>query len=490
MGLICSKTACDACPECPCCGYSTESYVKGSIREVLMSWMQRLHDVNPDLKLRDLSIMSSHDCGTYSIPHEIIGSSLSRTQQMEVYDQLSMGIRHIDFRYGPINKQMDGLTVRHGPHSGASYFKELLFVKQWVEDHPHEFLIIDAKCEKKINQLQKDYLMQYFIKKFGQYLITQEDVDTWFQVQSVTLGDIRKHFPKRVLLLVDEMILCGKIDDKEFDYDLGKYGFLSKQAFIVSNWHNTDSYRKLFAGILSDVETNKPNKSQFVNLQLILTPKIHLKAVAKYCLCLDSSRIDQKQYLLFKKGRVQNFVRELCEYNVNYIMMDFVNYDPLISKFLIGINFPYVLKVKDAFVKHGHSIINVLDKVKSKISRNNSLWIVDFFKDLHLPFQILHAEFHIIYQYDETAPTHKKFSFHRQSTFLLNCITHLDSSQDVDIPKADRMTETHRRKSFFFKDDSECNSMNSSPKTRNLFSEVEDPETLKNPIKAPLLMSI
>lgn len=449
MGMVCASKLCQVCPACPCCGYSTEAQVKQELKDILKTWMKRLTDIAPETKLKNLSMMAAHDCGTYSIPKSKLGSSLSRTQSEDVYEQLDLGVRQIDFRYGPVGKKADDLAVRHGIHAGANYYRELIKVKNWVEDNPHELLIIDARCEKKISQEQRNFLVHFLLEKFGKVLITKKDTETWFRVDKATLGDLAKNHPRRVLLLVDSMIKdFPSTTDAPNVEDL-----LYRDHFIVSPWHNTGSVTTLFDRVeKSSHSMYKDHPEHFFNFQLILTPKADLGNLTKYCFCMDRGRVDQKHYLMFLDKKVQHFVRNLAGSSktgqTNFVMMDFVNYDPLITQFLVGLNFPYNLQIESATLSVGKKSHCVKKRVESLVTRENSLWIVSAAKDLEIKFKV--AELHLLYRYGSGKTVEKKIFLNSQDQYLLNCITHLDVTLDVRAEQVEITTDFTDRKSDIF----------------------------------------
>ncbi len=446
MGVVCSSSVCRTCPQCPCCGFSTQAIVHKEIKHVLCNWFHRLCEVSPNMRLRDVTSLTAHDSGTYSIPTHTLGSSLSRTQSIDVYEQLNMGIRHIDFRYGPADKNSSEIVVVHGPHKGANYFKELIKVKNWLEDNPHEFLIISAQNERPINLQQKESLIKYFSDKFGKCLITSKDTDTWFRIEDVTLREIAQYHPKRVLLLVDDMILS---DDK--DGKLRREGFLHRDDFVVSKWHHTGNVKKIFTKIAQDAVLFEMHPDRFANLQLILTPELHLKALAMYCCCLDRSRVDQKHYLLFQGRQVQYFIRDLARGPLNFVMMDFVNYDPHINEFLIGINFPYRLNIIEGFAICSGKRVELTDALRRLVVRGNSLWIISIVTDLGIKSK--NATLHLVYEYETGRTVHKIIEVKHGEQYLLNCISHLDVT--LDMPYAEdvyQIEEFNRRRTFIFKE--------------------------------------
>lgn len=450
MGLICSSNICTSCPACPCCGYSSKAMVRQELKDMLKTWMKRLADLSPETKLRNLALMASHDSGTYSISKATLGSSVSRTQALDLYEQLDLGVRQIDIRYGPSGKKSENLAVRHGPHSGANYFGELIKVKNWIEDNPHEFLILDARCEKKVSLEQRNFLVHFLIEKFGKVMITKKDCETWFKVSEVTLGDLSKNYPKRVLLLVDQMVtdFPSKTDSPQAE------NLLNRDLYVKSPWHNTASVKKLFEAIERDSYDPQLNRlTEFFNHQLILTPKLSVVHVSKYCFCLDSGRIDQKQLVLFKDKRLQLFVRDMGNQSkpgqMNFIMMDFINYDPTIIQYLIGLNFPQELEIKSAVVMEGNLTYDVTKTVDSLVSRGNSLWIICPNRDLGIK-KFKCGDLHLVYSYNGSKPVHKKIELKKGSEYLLNCFTHLDVTLDADPEDTQTFSDFQARKSEVF----------------------------------------
>lgn len=87
-------------------------------------------------------------------------------------------------------------------------------------------------------------------------------------------------------------------------------------------------------------------------------------------------------------------------------MMDFVNYDPYINEFLIGLNFPYKLKIHEGYALVGKLKVDLIENLRQLVSRENSLWIISMDKDLGIVSR--HAELHIVYEYEPNRLVHKK----------------------------------------------------------------------------------
>lgn len=473
MGALCSSPLCTLCPLCPCCGYSgmggtynLKKRINADIDSILKKWLTLLTDLRPDLLLKKTSILASHDSGTYSISKYILGSSISRTQSIGLSEQLALGIRWVDFRFGGDKTAARGgpkeLRICHGPHDGANYFKELSKISTFVAQNPQEFLIIDAKCERDINEGQRQYLINQYLRLFPDMLIGQNDIDTWANLETVTLGEIRKHWPKRIFLFVDRWILTPWITNGNTSelsnmnrYSVGELknlGFLNKNELTVSKWHNTGSSKKLFNLIREDVERIDQNEGKLVNLQLILSPKVHLKAITTYCLCMNRTRIDQKHYMLMKESKLQLFVREIARKELHSVMTDFVNYDPRIPCFLIGLNFPFKLLIFEAYVKDGKNKKDVKQIIQDLVVRDNSLWIINLGQELGVKTRKI--ELYITYQFEEHQTVHKKIVRKSKEQYLLNCITHMDVTKDQIRDNKEMIQEYSRRKTSLFQDQS------------------------------------
>lgn len=485
MGLICSSNLCTSYPACPCCGFASKAMVKQELKDMMKTWMKRLTEISPETKLRHLAMMATHDSGTYSIPKSKLGSSISRTQAIDLYEQLDLGVRQIDFRYGPVGKGPQDLAVRHGPHCGASYFGEMIKVKNWVEDNPFEFLIIDARCEKKVSQQQRDFLVHFLIEKFGKVMITKKDADAWFRVNEVTLGDLSRNYPKRVLMLVDSMVT----DYPSTSDPASVENLLHRDSFIRSPWHNTAAVKKLFDAIDCDASNLELNSAKhFFNHQLILTPKLSAVHLSKYCFCLDRSGIDQKQYILLQGKKVQHFLRGMANQSkqgqMNFVMMDFFNYDPTIIQYLIGLNYPQKLEVKAAVLTVAKASHDVTSQVQTLVSRDNSLWIVSPAKDLGVPFK--KGQLRLDYVFSGGKLSQKIIDLGHQDQYLLNCFTHLDVTLDVSNTTADTMDDFETRKIEIFGDTEQDLNLTTNDAESISSQRLETRESLQNMCSPPL----
>ena len=50
--------------------------------------------------------------------------------------------------------------------------------------------------ENKVTQEQRDYLAKIILDYLGNYMITQDDIDHWFSLKTITVGEIMKKTKK------------------------------------------------------------------------------------------------------------------------------------------------------------------------------------------------------------------------------------------------------------------------------------------------------
>lgn len=385
--------------------------------------MEKVAKGNPNLLLRKTVMVSSHDAGTYSISPSTCCSGVSRTQEFSLYKQLCIGSRHLDLRYAPkVSGQEQGLVIQHGPHSGNDFYAALQEVLQWLDDHPKEFLILrlcyEAKSGRVIVPAEQIQLIAAVQRGFSKYAITEQDLHTWFQIKEVTLAQASSSY-KRVLIYMDPSIL------KSFDpkvppltyAQLIPIGIHIDEDVIHSEWHNTSSKDELFEKnddhhfpddddsqshhpqVQPVVQTPKPSiLERFHISQLLLTPQASAKHIVKYLLGIESLRVDQSVRKLMKNRCLQRYVRELSGRTdtLNLVMMDFIETDPELLRFLIGLNSGTKFKVFSALYREDPHLINnipvpvslptdVTDAVQQLTVRDNSLWFLDWELDLKIP---------------------------------------------------------------------------------------------------------
>lgn len=144
----------------------------------LSSWMNMIND---DAKISEIAIPGSHDSGTYGMNYT------AETQDCSFEEQLNRGVRYFDVR---VNFVDDDYVIFHGPINGAKYEHVLKDIKNFLDENPSEFLILDYQKFKNNSQ---DNVFDMLENAVGvDRLVTKNgDVSDSEFVENLTLGDVR-----------------------------------------------------------------------------------------------------------------------------------------------------------------------------------------------------------------------------------------------------------------------------------------------------------
>ena len=104
-------------------------------------WMEQLRKAKPSLKLRDIIMPGTHDSATYTFPKTKLFSAVGLTQNVDIYNQLSRGMRYLDVR---VASSPSGETaIYHGCLEGGKLQPVLDQCKRFLDEHTGEFLVLD-----------------------------------------------------------------------------------------------------------------------------------------------------------------------------------------------------------------------------------------------------------------------------------------------------------------------------------------------------------
>lgn len=88
-----------------------------------------MSDLDDNMLLSNLTIPGSHNTGTFACPKVCI---INQCQAWDVKNQLSAGIRYLDFR---VNEKAP-LTIYHGPFVITELFPMLVHVGEFLKENP------------------------------------------------------------------------------------------------------------------------------------------------------------------------------------------------------------------------------------------------------------------------------------------------------------------------------------------------------------------
>ena len=332
-------------------------------------------------------------------------------------EQLRRGARYLDIRVGGKKNStlVDDTIIVHGILKGAPFPNILEEIDQFLTDNPREFLIIEIITDKNKHGMSNQQLhdvLQLITSTFNDMIITQEDLDSWFKLNSVTLGQLSEE-KKNALILINDGWTNFTHDGKYYDFSTIAKDFRchNHARYMKNKWHNTKCAQTLLQSNESFLANGCNECDKFMNNQFVMTPQPPegVGDAIAMLLGVTSLRPVSLARELYRKDYLETFIRDNADNRWNIVLLDFIDLCPLLIRFLIGLNSSKQLKFKEAFVKSKDGSIKLdrTDIVNKLKRRSSSLYLLDFKKDLdlsadegtlHLKAQFLGEDFvdHII----------------------------------------------------------------------------------------------
>lgn len=428
MGICCSCICCNSCQTCGCCGYQP-SKVKFDPENP--SWMKTLAEKNPKLLLRDTINIGTHNSGTHSISRMKCCSSLSRYQSLTVYRQMTNGVRFLDFRLGGRSKGKDKISIFHNKVKGTSYVKILAQVIQFNQFYPKEFIMINLIHEKgtKLNNEQKEYIYNLTIQELGEIAVTSTDFENGFKLDTVTIKEAVDH-KKKILILADESLRNFTLNNKKTPPILELSGYHDSKKIIDKFMYKTEDPEEIMKKNLENITSKKKTRNLYIISQMSLEGG-DCSDILSVMFCCRSIRPDNLAGKLAKDRKLEYFFRKNSKENWNFLWFDFVEFTPYLNRYLLGLNYTnFELRVKKAAVRNSKKKVDVTRIVQNfvEMSRNNSLFIVEFESDFKLDYiDIRNGWFTLFYEFVEKNTGESttgicNFKFKKSTKFLLNMI--------------------------------------------------------------------
>lgn len=384
-------------------------------------WMEYVASVNGDARIRDMVIPATHDVGTYGIPKLLEFSSSAITQRLNVYNQLRGGSRNLDLRYGGRGEEANEVFIYHGPYRGPQYEDVFQQIRRFLNENPKEFVVVTLQREQKINEAQKQYIVQLVQKYLTPTAICSED--DWFTPDTATLNQTIAH-GKNLFVLADGGLMLSNTNSTALDFtDYPQIGIFSFDLYYQSKWADVNTVADLFSFDLSALKTVSKQPNTFHGSQMILTLQTQKTDIFDYIVGSESLRVDHFTKMLQKNQAMAKFYVQHIDMPFNFVELDFIDYNPNLVKFFIGLNFPQKLTVISASV--GKRDVTAL--VEGLVSRNRCLYLPDMKETFGL--KSLADKFHIefIYQGDTRSRRREFLVSKIDNQFLL---TYLDISAE------------------------------------------------------------
>ena len=353
-------------------------------RKFLQDWMHLLEDSISEKRLVDLISPGSHNSNSYTI-NSGIKNKFVKNQKIDIKAQLELGIRLLDLRYGmDVNKKK--LVDQHGSEKGDPYIYNFIQIKDFLEDHPKEFLIITIQAEEVITEELKNNFVNKLKKLLGKYLINKKDTDNWFNLKTVKIKDIWKTDKRIFLLFHPYKVFFDKSNENE--------GIFSNKNKFESYWHDVMEEDLLFKSNLEIVKKRKENNFHdiiFVN-QFIMTIQRSFNQVFKKILFFDIPTIDNFVYQILKNKKVHYFLLDNSDEPFNFLLFDLIHIDISLILITISLNIKKNNDFKilkswisgdcfkkniDKFIYHNNSIfITEMDILENKLDHYKNLVIL------------------------------------------------------------------------------------------------------------------
>lgn len=164
----------------------------------------------------------------------------------------------------------------------------------------------------------------------------------------------------------------------------------------------TRDKRELISQNLELVIDKKDVLSKYLLNRFNLTNDISFKNIFKFV--LNPKGIYQKSLnsTMLKDKTLHRAIRDSANENYNFMWFDYISEIQIIIDFLIGLNFNYKLKITRATLYVGGQEVEATKACSKLISRNNSLFIVDFKLDFKINFDEPNANFVVDYQFGKS----------------------------------------------------------------------------------------
>ena len=198
--------------------YDTAYWNDGTLAQNKPSWMASLDDSR---RLSELSLPGTHD--TMAHKSNLLGLDITRTQTMNLQQQLQSGIRVLDIRlyYNSSNE----FTIHHGSvYTGYNFDDVMTTVKQFLAENPSEVVLMRLKQEQ--SSASNAEMKTLFDRYYDQY----NEVFYQGGSQNPTVGETRG----KCVILSDVL-------------SLNQYGINYRNLKVQDNYHlntNWDLYSK------------------------------------------------------------------------------------------------------------------------------------------------------------------------------------------------------------------------------------------------------
>ncbi|WP_157949901.1 phosphatidylinositol-specific phospholipase C domain-containing protein [Vallitalea okinawensis] len=275
-------------------------YNTGKVRTTdgYSNWMETLYQQYPEFGeavLRDVLLPGTHDTGTFTFddegdPHDLAPDSFypgsteynaayairdmivpfSQTQDLDVKQQLEVGVRYFDLRVGPymvyengeVNIDETDLRTMHGIY-GEGMDTIVDEVSQFINQNTQEIVILDFQHFYEMTDTSYQYLVNQLTSTFSEQLISLTEL------KSSTLEELWNS-DKHIVILFTENEGSGAYIDNEL--------ILSRQSSLINTYNSDNLDITAFSSLLDEYLNTAEDELLFV-LQGVRTPAFDIGAI-------------------------------------------------------------------------------------------------------------------------------------------------------------------------------------------------------------------
>lgn len=355
----------------------------------LQNWMILLKDSIANKPLTKILIPGTHDSNTYDLQSYKFIKAFSTCQNLNVYEQLMHGIRFLDLRYAP--GKNNTIINRHGILKGGDFLPNIIGIKRFLEEHPFEFIIVHIQEMRKMRIENSLNFVENIKKYLGEYLVNKHDVETWFELDKITIGEIWDT-KKRIFMVNRDKLFP---DNYKPPYDCEEIGILSEESHYHSLWHDVTDVELLIHKNTQHLKTRHLHNSKLFASQLMLTPQASVTHNIKALFNRKIHSINRLVESLFKGDRFINFIFDNLQNGFNILMFDLIEYKLKLVEAIIAANAETKLIIHQAMLDSKDITRKVADQV-----RMNRFLYIESLNHMIKGYKLQKSKLIIIYSFD------------------------------------------------------------------------------------------
>ncbi|CAB3253166.1 unnamed protein product [Arctia plantaginis] len=320
----------------------------------LESWMNDLPPQLKDVPLIYLAIPGSHDSMTYGITrsskvapdaepilhrlYPLFRGTILRwtiTQASDTWQQLLIGIRYLDLRLATMPNS-DNFYFTHGLY-GEEISGALTQVKEFVDKHPGEVVILDCQHFYGFTPRHHQMLMRYLLNLYGARLVPRQ-----LDLRAITLNYLNRLKMQVIVVYRNESVYATT----EF----------WQPQMLPSPWPRQDSVN----GLINFLENVRRHPSSGFVHQAVLTPTATFIVLRWISSLLEKCAVPVQKEVLpilseFSPGQpLPGSSAAGVRAPVNVVIADFVDMnDALFPRTIINLNMKLLKNPVTVYHNHG-----------------------------------------------------------------------------------------------------------------------------------------